>query len=384
MTAALADIFLVSVRDAYVQVSAFVAITVVAFGLLQYYSRGALLERLENNERLQPLVGTLLGLTPGCGGAIVVMPLYLRGSVSFGTVAATLAATAGDSAFVVLALAPEAALTAYALAFVAAVLTGYAIDEFGVGVDRVTRAVSRLEPTPDGGTAQAEACEVRPGRDHRLFTPLTNGLLAAWWVLALAGLALGTTYLLRGAPEVAFEVGVGFEGLFTVVGVAGTLVSVYLFAVGRRFVPSTPPGRSGLASSRFGAFRHAAFETSFVTVWVVAGYLAYEYGVVATGFEVQAAAAAAGLLAPVGGAVLGLIPGCGPQIVLATAYTEGAIPFSALAANAISQDGDALFPLLAVDKTAAIVASLYTTLPALVVGVGLHLAFGPMFGYGVL
>ncbi|MUV61503.1 putative manganese transporter, partial [Halobacterium sp. CBA1126] len=94
--------------------------------------------------------------------------------------------------------------------------------------------------------------------------------------------------------------------------------------------------------------------------------------------------AAAGLLAPVGGALLGLIPGCAPQIVLATAYAEGAVPFSALAANAISQDGDALFPLLAVDKTAAVVASLYTTLPALAVGVGLHLVYGPMFGFGVL
>ncbi|MUV61167.1 putative manganese transporter, partial [Halobacterium sp. CBA1126] len=123
MVSELADVFLVSIRDAYVQVSAFVAVTVLAFGLLQYYTRGALLERLEDSERLQPLAGALLGLTPGCGGAIVVMPLYLRGSVSFGTVAATLAATAGDSAFVILALAPEAALYAYGLAFAAAVLT---------------------------------------------------------------------------------------------------------------------------------------------------------------------------------------------------------------------------------------------------------------------
>ncbi|WP_336038031.1 putative manganese transporter [Halobacterium yunchengense] len=380
----LADIFLVSVRDAYVQVSAFVAVTVVAFGLLQYYSQGALLARLEANERLQPLVGALLGLTPGCGGAIVVMPLYVRGSVSFGTVVATLAATAGDSAFVILALAPEAAVYAYGLAFVSAVLTGYAIDEFGVGVSRVNRAVARLDPQPDGGTVRADACTVTPGRDHRLLTPLTNALLAAWWVLALAALALGATYLLRGAPEVAFEVGVGFDGLFTVVGVAGTLVSLYLYFVGRRFVPSSPPGRGGTAGSRGAAFRHAAFETSFVTVWVVAGYLVYEYGVVASGVEIQAAAAAAGLLAPVGGAVVGLIPGCGPQIVLATAYSEGAIPFSALAANAVSQDGDALFPLLAVDKTAAVVATIYTTLPALVVGVGLHLAYGPLFGFGVV
>ncbi|MFC6766924.1 putative manganese transporter, partial [Natrinema soli] len=115
----LLEVLLVSLRDGYVQVSAFVAVTVLAFGLLQYATDGAVIGAIEGNERLQVLFGGLLGLTPGCGGAIVVMPLYVRGTVSFGTVVATLGATAGDSAFVILALAPEAALYAYAIAFAA-------------------------------------------------------------------------------------------------------------------------------------------------------------------------------------------------------------------------------------------------------------------------
>jgi len=57
--------------------------------------------------------------------------------------------------------------------------------------------------------------------------------------------------------------------------------------------------------------------------------------------------------------------------------------------NAISQDGDALFPLIAIDKKAAVIASIYTTLPALLVGVLLHFLWGPLFGldsfgFGVL
>ncbi|MFC6730528.1 putative manganese transporter, partial [Natronoarchaeum mannanilyticum] len=81
-----ADIFVYSVRDGFVQVSAFVAITVVLFSYVQYRTDGRLVRYLEDHERLQPLAGGLLGLTPGCGGAIVAMPLYVRGSVSFGTV----------------------------------------------------------------------------------------------------------------------------------------------------------------------------------------------------------------------------------------------------------------------------------------------------------
>ena len=58
-----------------------------------------------------------------------------------------------------------------------------------------------------------------------------------------------------------------------------------------------------------------------------------------------------GFIAVVIAAMIGLIPGCGPQIIAITAYTKEMISFD-LAANAISQDGDALFPLLVRHKAA--------------------------------
>nr|WP_255473546.1 putative manganese transporter [Halogeometricum sp. CBA1124] len=45
------DIFLASVRDGFVQVSAFVAVTVLAFSYLQYRTDGRLVRRLEENRR---------------------------------------------------------------------------------------------------------------------------------------------------------------------------------------------------------------------------------------------------------------------------------------------------------------------------------------------
>ncbi|MFC4360118.1 putative manganese transporter [Halobium salinum] len=406
----LLDIFLASVRDGFVQVSAFVAVTVLLFSYVQYKTDGRLIRRLEENRRAGPLVGALMGLTPGCGGAIVMMPLYVRGSVSFGTVVATLIATAGDSAFVILALAPEAALYAYGIAFVSAVVFGYAVDTFGLGVDRIDRAVASLRPSvTDGGVPVAGAgrrehfaaagvgsqvhhyedeagCEVdAPTRNNPLMRRLSLGALALWWVAAAVALVAGTLYLLRGAPDVPLALGLDYAGVFTVFGITGTALSFYLYFVGRRYVGH---GHVGQARDTFANVRetltHAGMETSFVTVWVITAYLLYEYTMLFSGLDLAAVAAAVGVLAPVAGAALGLIPGCGPQIVLATAYAEGAIPFSALTANAISQDGDALFPLIAIDKKAAVIASIYTTVPALVVGVGMHLLFGPMFGFGVL
>ncbi|WP_227354610.1 putative manganese transporter [Haladaptatus salinisoli] len=394
----LVEVFLTSVRDGYVQVSAFVAVTVLLFGVVQYRTNGALVERLSDNERLQPLFGALMGLTPGCGGAIVMMPLYVRGTVSFGTVVATLIATAGDSAFVILALAPKAALYAYGIAFATAIASGYAIDRFGMGVGRVDRAVATFGRTAtDGGSVAAnpggnpaheyDCCETTAARESPVLTPLSHAVHALWWVSAGVALVLGVLYLLSGAPDVPLTLGASYAGAFTVVGLTGTTASFYLYFVGRRYLGD---GRVGRARDSFAdlydTLTHAALETSFVTVWVLAAYLLYEYGVVLLGVDVGSLAAAVGVLAPVAGAVIGLIPGCGPQIVLASVYAEGAIPFSALTANAISQDGDALFPLLAIDKKAAVVASIYTTIPALVVGVALHLFFdiGAKTGFGVL
>ena len=65
--------------------------------------------------------------------------------------------------------------------------------------------------------------------------------------------------------------------------------------------------------------------------------------------------------------LIGLLPGCGPQILVTTMYLGGIIPLSAQMGNAISNDGDALFPAIALHPKAAIIATLYSSIPALIV-----------------
>ncbi len=403
------DILVGSWREGFVQVSGFVGITILLFSLVQYRFDGRLTELLEEHERAQPLVGGLLGLTPGCGGAIIAMPLYIRGTVSFGTVVAALGATAGDSAFIILALAPEAAIYAYGLAFIASVAFGYSIDLWGLGVGRVDRAVERISrPMTDGGFATSSVADGGPSvpeyeqpADHEppsrapgflpdespLLEKLSHGIHVLWWVVLVGALTAGVMYLAKGAVEPEWEVAATYDGLFTVAGLVGTTLSFYLYFVGRHYIGEADSTRvRDTFASVYKTFQHAAMETSMVTVWVIAGYLLYEYGMVIFALDIQSLASSAGVLAPIFGALLGLIPGCAAHIVFAQLYAiEEAVPFSALAANAISQDGDALFPLMAIDLKAAIVATVYTTVPGILVGVGLHY-FWPyaQFGFGVL
>jgi hypothetical protein len=47
-------------------------------------------------------------------------------------------------------------------------------------------------------------------------------------------------------------------------------------------------------------------------------------------------------------------------------YLSGIVPLSAQIGNAISNDGDALFPAIAIAPKVAIVATLYSAVPAVI------------------
>ena len=51
-------------------------------------------------------------------------------------------------------------------------------------------------------------------------------------------------------------------------------------------------------------------------------------------------------------------------------YLSGIIPLSAQIGNALSNDGDALFPAIAIAPRVAIVATLYSAVPALILAYG--------------
>ena len=120
---------------------------------------------------------------------------------------------------------------------------------------------------------------------------------------------------------------------------------------------------------------HAASETAFVTFWVMIAYLVFEFMMLFSGLSEQDMAQYGdGLIAVMVASIIGLIPGCGPQIIAITAYTKDIISFPALAANAISQDGDALFPLLVRHKAASLWATIHTTIPAILAGIILLIA----------
>ena len=59
----------------------------------------------------QYVMASLLGAIPGCMDAFFIVSLYVHGLVGFGALAAVMLSTAGDEAFIMLAMIPDAALS---------------------------------------------------------------------------------------------------------------------------------------------------------------------------------------------------------------------------------------------------------------------------------
>lgn len=350
--------------DAFLQVGVWVAVMLAAVGLVQWWRGQRLAAWLAERPGLGPGVGALLGMTPGCGGAIVAMPLYARGEVTFGTVVATLVATMGDSSFVLLSAAPGTALLVHGLLVVTGMASGAAVDRLGVTGPR---------PASPGGVPAGAAAPSTVGAAAaprtllgRLRVRFPSPSLVTFWLLTAAGLVLSVLVVFHLVPESA--VTLGGISTYLVVGAAGTALCLAAFAAGRLW--DRGDNAAHLAEARRslrGALLHAARETSFVTTWVVVAFAGWEGLVAATGWE-AAMLPAAGLVGVAAGAAVGLIPGCGPQILLTGLYVQGGLPLPVLVANALSQDGDALFPLLASDRRSALLATAVTTVPALLVG----------------
>jgi hypothetical protein len=192
-----------------------------------------------------------------------------------------------------------------------------------------------------------------------------------FWALLLAGFVVAVPTVLQLVPPSRFDL----AGLptVTVIGVLGAAASILITAATRRGTHLDHAARPVAVRPRE-VLVETATETARIATWVIVAFVGYEVLIAGTGWDL-AALPSAGVLAVLAGALLGLIPGCGPQLVLTGLWVQGAIPLSVLAANALSQDGDALIPLLAADRRAAVLASVITVVPGLAVGWGL-LALG--------
>ena len=340
------DILFKAIADAYIQVSTFVAGTFFIFYGIERVLNVDAAAALRKAKVWQVPIAAALGALPGCGGAIIVVTQYVSGRLSFGSVVAVLTATMGDAAFLLIAQQPLVGLAMAALGFFVGTLSGWIVNyihgrDFLLGslgdrqdVDRVNKGVS---------------------------TPYLDRI---WLIIMLPGLAL--------AVFVAFQVDV--DALFasdyldkpaSLLGVLGGILAVAMQLAPRFGIPGDTVF---LASGTI--LQRTIANTNFVTVWVIGAYLVFDLSVYFFAIDLKQIFGGFTLFTPMIAILLGFLPGCGPQVLVTTMYLAGILPLSAQIGNALSNDGDALFPAIAIAPKVAVVATLYSAVPAVIVSYG--------------
>lgn len=350
---------LAALSDAYLQVGVWVAAMIWICASLRERPQNRFLQLL-SRPGLAPWVGAALGVSPGCGGAIVVMPLFVSGKTSFGAVIGTLVATMGDSSFVMLAARPQLGLAIHAGLFVLGGLCGTLVDAL------------KIRPSTEPGPTASRGSHCSPCEEHLrnratldYLTPYSSHwTLAPVYAFFFVGLCLSISLSFFQVPIEYF----GQCGPFSIVhlfGACGALQCMMMALVGGT---SPKESKSSCHAHPRTAALEALQETAPVVGWVALSFLLTSIAI--DGFGVDLSFLQENnLWCVLLGACIGLIPGCGPQIVLTTLYIDGVVGLGVLLANAVSQDGDALLPLLAKAPRAASLATLLTTLPAILVGV---------------
>ncbi len=330
-----------SMTDAYLQVSVFVGFTLFIFIGLDSLTKFDITSFLVKTKKFHVPLSAFLGALPGCGGAIIVVTQYIQGRIGFGSLVAVLTATMGDAAFLILAIEPSTGLLIFALGAVVGSITGYVVDIIHGNKFLIQKF------NDDGNEEVLE----------KTFVSKFN---IFWLLIFMPGFILGIL--------VAFQVNINnliflpnnFE-LTAIIGSSGAILSIFMWSLNplSDFQCSTDKSRGFLS--------RVVDTTNFVSTWVICGFLIFEIFMFFTSIDLKVFFDIWLPFVPLIAIFFGFLPGCGPQVVVATFYLNGFIPLSAELGNAISNDGDALFPAIALAPKAAVVATIYSAVPAIIV-----------------
>ena len=330
-----------SMTDAYLQVSVFVGFTLFVFIGLDSLTKFDIDSFLVKTKKFHVPLSAFLGALPGCGGAIIVVTQYIQGRIGFGSLVAVLTATMGDAAFLILAIEPSTGLLIFALGAVVGSITGYVVD--------IIHGNKFLIQKFDDD-----------GNEEVLEKTFVSKFNIFWLLIFMPGFILGIL--------VAFQVNINnliflpnnFE-LTAIIGSSGAILSIFMWSLNplSDFQCSTDKSRGFLS--------RVVDTTNFVSTWVICGFLIFEIFMFFTSIDLKVFFDIWLPFVPLIAIFFGFLPGCGPQVVVATFYLNGFIPLSAELGNAISNDGDALFPAIALAPKAAVVATIYSAVPAIIV-----------------
>ena len=389
-------------------------------------SHGSLFARLKSSGINQVLIGTLLGLVPGCIGGFAAVSLFTHKLLSFGALTAMMIASSGDEAFVMLAAMPLKALLLFAILGALAIVTGLVCDRYLFKEQNFAFCPDGYEIHKEHDSSIASPFRLSSYKDA-LRRPSRERLLL------LAGIALFVVALLSGFAghdhaghdHAGHDHAVHQEAMLHQEAALHQEVALHEEVAHNHELHEEAAHNHALhghathqeSLQEIIEERHLSTFTlhlldeewmnclfaimSIVTLlftatakehfikehlwhhvikrhllsiflWTLGGLAVCQIGVQYLNIEewVSSNMIFVILLA----VAVGIIPESGPHLVFVTLYLNGIVPFSVLLANSISQDGHTALPLLASSRKTFLKAKAVNIIIGAVVGILLYLS----------
>lgn len=396
-----------SAGNSWINVMVWVAVSLLFFEGLNFFTRDKFIRWIERSKKTQPFLAAMLGIIPGCGASLFLVPLYNKRQITFGTLTATFISTMGDASFIILTGDPMSFLIITLFTCVIAIIVGYAIDLSGLG--------KKIEKKSDEDMVLKEEIKLKKISIQKNITEKEKKFLPDWyhptetyfimplfWLLIL--MAFPNSIMVLSIPGLTDDKAPppphGVE-VYNEIMTWMSLVAVILFIswyILRKIMLSYyihRDDRVHVDDIHYGGmhktdFVHILKDTTtnslFMLIWIFIGTYMFDLTSsiadnvsdwennplnkkhdswliwwISSNKDFQ-------IVMVIIGCIVGLLPGCGPQIVFARVFLGGAANSAALTANTISQDGDASFPLLAVDKRGFIIIKIINFIPAIIIG----------------
>lgn len=356
-------------------------------------SHGSLFARLKSSGINQVLIGTLLGLVPGCIGGFAAVSLFTHKLLSFGALTAMMIASSGDEAFVMLATMPLKALLLFAILGALAIVTGLVCDRYLFKEQNFAFCPDGYEIHKEHDSSIASPFRLSSYKDA-LRRPSRERLLL------LAGIALFVVALLSGfaghdhaghdhavhqeaAHNHTLHEHVAHQESLQEIIEERHLSTFTLHLLDEEWMNCLFAIMS-IVTLLFTATAkehfikehlwHHVIKRHLLSIflWTLGGLAVCQIGVQYLNIEewVSSNMIFVILLA----VAVGIIPESGPHLVFVTLYLNGIVPFSVLLANSISQDGHTALPLLASSRKTFLKAKAVNIVIGAVVGILLYLS----------
>jgi hypothetical protein len=328
-------------------ITGFVFVMMLVIEYVNILTSGTWQQKLSASRWGQYFFAALMGATPGCLGAFIVVAMYSHRMLTIGAVVTAMIATSGDESFVMLALIPKQAILLTFLLLLIGIVAGFVTDT--LSRQHKTRQEEKCEGFEVHGF---ESCRCFPRgeilKQWKHFSPFRTTLTT---VLTLFILVVATGQV--GPSEwnwirISILL-VTALALFIVITVPDHFLEEHLWDhVARKHVPR-------------------------IFLWVFGTLLLMHFLIERLDLEgiIQANLWVVMIVAT----LVGLIPESGPHLIFVTLFAKGAIPFSILLASSIVQDGHGMLPVIAYSRHSFFVIKLINLLVGIIFG-ALALAFG--------